>query len=210
MLAELHGRDRWLLIFDNAEDAEDLAHWLPAGSGHVLITSRAHRWGEIAAPIQVDVLDRSESIAILRDRVTGLSEADADRVAQVLGDLPLAVAQAAGYMVDTGMRDDEYISLIGARAAEILDQGQPPSYRPLSHDRSLAAVTRLAVDRLREEDPAASDLAQVCAFMAPEPIPVECLPARLRRCPGRWPGKQQIRWRGDRSWLGSGATHLPV
>ena len=173
VLAELHGRDRWLLIFDNAEDPEDLAHWLPAGSGHVLITSRAHRWGEIAAAIQVDVLDRSESVAILRDRVTGLSEADADRVAHALGDLPLAVAQAAGYMVDTGMRADEYISLIGARAAEILDQGEPSSYRPLSRDRSLAAVTRLAVDRLREEDPAASDLAQVCAFMAPEPIPVE-------------------------------------
>ena len=66
MLAELHGRDRWLLVFDNAEDPEDLAHWLPGGSGHVLITSRARRWEEIAVPIQVDVLDRSESVAILQ------------------------------------------------------------------------------------------------------------------------------------------------
>jgi tetratricopeptide (TPR) repeat protein len=168
VLAELHGRDRWLLVFDNAEDPEELAYWLPGGSGHVLITSRAHRWEEIAVPIQVDVLARSESIAMLRDRVTGLPEADADRIAQALGDLPLAVAQAAGYMADTGMPAGEYIRLLQARAAEILDQG-----RPLSYPRSLAAVTLLAVDRLGEEDAAASALVRLCALLAPEPIPAE-------------------------------------
>ena len=168
VLAELHGRDRWLLVFDNAEDPEDLAHWLPGGSGHVVITSRARRWEEIAVPIQVDVLARSESVAILRSRVTAMSEADADRLAEALGDLPLAVAQAAGYMIDTSMPAGEYISLLEARAAEILSHGRPSSY-----PRSLAAVTMLAVDRLGEEDPAASDLARLCAFLAPEPIPVE-------------------------------------
>ena len=36
----------------------------------------------------------------------------------------LAVAQAAGYMIDTGMPAREYISLLEARAAEILDHGE--------------------------------------------------------------------------------------
>jgi hypothetical protein len=71
-----------------------VAGWLPGG-GHVLITTRQHGWGEIAAPVEIDVLARPESIAFLTDRVTGLSEADADVLATELGDLPLALAQAA-------------------------------------------------------------------------------------------------------------------
>lgn len=48
-------------------------------------------------PVEVDVLSRPESVTLLRDRVPGLAEADADGLAAALGDLPLAVAQA-----DTG------------------------------------------------------------------------------------------------------------
>ena len=192
LLAELHGRDRWLLVFDNAEDPDDLAPWLPGGTGHVLITSRARRWGEIAVPIQVDVLDRSESIAVLRRRVLALSEADADRIAEAVGDLPLAISQAAGYMDDTGMGASEYTGLVGVRAAEILDQGRPSSY-----PRSLGAVTQLAVDRLRAEDPAAGDLARICAFLAPEPIPVEWFTRAAAELPSllRQEAADPVAWR---------------
>ena len=37
---ELRGRDRWLLVFDNAEDAREIGPLLPGGAGHVLITTR--------------------------------------------------------------------------------------------------------------------------------------------------------------------------
>ena len=43
VLAELRGRGRWLLVFDNAEGPGDITPWLPGGGGHVLITSREHR-----------------------------------------------------------------------------------------------------------------------------------------------------------------------
>ena len=168
VLAELRQRRRWLLVFDNASQPSDVADILPRGAGHVLITSRARRWAEVARPVEVDVLARAESIAILMNRVPGLSDADADQVAQALGDLPLALAQAAGYMADTGTPAREYLDLLTNRAAEILDQGQSTS-----HPRSLAAVTQLAFDRLRSDDAAAAELAGLCAFFAPEPIPAE-------------------------------------
>ena len=41
----------------------------------MLITSRARAWAEIAAPVEVDVLARAESVAILQDRVAGLGAA---------------------------------------------------------------------------------------------------------------------------------------
>ena len=71
VLAELRVRDRWLLVFDNATGPEDVADGLPAGAGHVLITSRARDWAEIAVPVEVDVLARAESVAILCNRVPG-------------------------------------------------------------------------------------------------------------------------------------------
>jgi hypothetical protein len=61
----------------------------------------------------VDVLARAESVAILQTRVTVLSGADADRLAAELGDLPLAIAQAAGFMADTGMAADEFLVCCG-------------------------------------------------------------------------------------------------
>ena len=167
-LNELRQRDRWLLVFDNAESPGDLAQWLPGGHGHVLITSRVRQWAEVAVPVEVDVLTRAESVAILRNRVPLLAETEAEKVAAALGDLPLGVAQAAGYMADTGTPAGVYVSVLETRAGQVLDRGQPSSYQ-----QSLAAVTELAFDRLARDDPASASLAGVCAFLAPDPVPLE-------------------------------------
>ena len=180
VLAELRERGRWLLVFDNAENPANVTPWLPGGSGHVLITSRERGWTEIAAPVEVDVLARPESVAILQARVTGLSESDADRLAAQLGDLPLAIAQAAGFMAETGMAAAQYLSLLRTRAGQVLAQGTPRSY-----PRSLAAATQLITDRLAAEDPAAAELAGLCAFLAPEPIPEELITGAAGELPGQ-------------------------
>ena len=181
VLGELRERGRWLLVFDNAENPADITGWLPGGGGHVLITSRERTWAEVAAPVEVDVLARDESVALLQDRIAGLGAADADRLADQLGDLPLAVAQAAGFMAETGMPAAEYLDLLRTQAGQLLDQAAPGS----SYPRSLAAATRLTADRLDRDDPAAAQLASVCAFLAPEPIPE----GLFTSAPGKLPGE---------------------
>ena len=178
VMAELRGLDRWLLIFDNAESPEDLAGWLPGASGHVLITSRVPGWVEVAVPVEVDVLARAESVMILQERVPELTPAEADQVAEALGDLPLAVVQAANFMADTGVPVGEYMGFLSARAAEILDKGRPSSY-----PESLAAVTQLAFDDLRGNNPAAAELIAICAFLAPELVYPNWFTAQRRSCP---------------------------
>jgi Domain of unknown function (DUF4062)/NB-ARC domain len=192
VLAELRQRGRWLLVFDNAETPADLAGWLPGGAGHVLITSRERVWAEIAAPVEVDVLARAESVAMLQDRVTGLGAADADRLADQLGDLALAVAQAAGFMAETGMPAAVYLDLLRTRAGTLLNQTAPGS----SYPRSLAAATRLAADRLDGDDPAAAQLAKVCAFLAPEPVPEDLFTS----APGELPGELAARAADPLAW----------
>jgi hypothetical protein len=192
VLAGLHQRGRWLLVFDNAENPAAIRPWLPGGVGHVLITSRARAWAEIAAPVEVDVLARGESVAVLRGRMAGLGAAEADRLAAQLGDLPLAVAQAAGFMAETGMPAAVYLELLRTQAGKLLDQAALGS----SYPRSLAAATRLAADRLDDDDPAAARLASLCAFLAPEPVPEDLFTS----APGELPAELAARAADPLGW----------
>jgi transcriptional regulator with XRE-family HTH domain len=191
VLAELRHRGRWLLIFDNAEAPVDVASWLPGDGGHVLITSRERGWDEIATPVEVDVLTRAESIEMLRRRVRRLAEADADRLAAELGHLPLAIAQAAGFMADTGIPASQYLDLLQTRSGQLLDQGEPGSY-----PQSLAAATVVITARLFDQDPAAAELASLCAFLAPEPIPEDLFTTAA----GLLPGELAIRAADPLAW----------
>ena len=179
-MAALRARGSWLLVFDNAETPMDLAPWLPGGSsGHVLITTRTSGWSEVAAtPVEIDVFARAESVAILCERVRGLPEEDAGRLAEELGDLPLGIAQAAAYLADSGMPAAEYLNLVQTRAMHILDQGPVMSY-----PTSLAGATQLTMEQLASEDSGASMLAGVCAFLAPEPIPLALFTAAAGQLP---------------------------
>jgi tetratricopeptide (TPR) repeat protein len=167
LLGVLRERDRWLLIFDNAEEPAVLTPYLPGCSGHVMITSRDPDWRELATPVGMDVFERSESITLLRRRVPQLTESEAGQVAKALGDLPLALAQAASLLADTAIDVQGYLTLLANRTAELLAQGASATY-PVS----LAASAQIALDRLVGQCPAALQLLILAAYLAPEPIPL--------------------------------------
>ncbi|MGR6963211.1 FxSxx-COOH system tetratricopeptide repeat protein [Geodermatophilus sp. URMC 61] len=169
LLAELRGRDRWLLVFDNAERPADIAAYRPGGTGHVLITSRNPGWGALGGRLEVDVLARSETIALLRARIPDMSEELADMLAAELGDLPLAAAQAAGYLEQTDLPPADYLRRFCTRRAGLLARGEVVGYRG-----RVDTTWALSFERLQGEDPAAVQLLELAAFLAPDPIPL-CL-----------------------------------
>jgi tetratricopeptide (TPR) repeat protein len=157
----------WLLIFDNADQPEDINEIIPRGPGDVLITSRNHRWESVVDVVSVDVFTRSESTDFLAKRVPkGIKESEADRLAEELGDLPLALEQAGALQAETGMSVDEYLRLLKEQTSQIMAEGQSPEY-----PRSMTAAWRLSVSTLDRQLPQAMDLLRCCAFMGAEPIP---------------------------------------
>jgi tetratricopeptide (TPR) repeat protein len=157
---------RWLLVFDSAESPETVRPFFPAnGPGEILITSRNPDWAGIARPLEVTVFTRDESKELLRRRGPEIDDEEADRLADILGDLPLAIEQAAAWRAETGMPVSEYLRLFEEKVAEILDTSAPVGY-----DVSVAAAWNVSFDELRTRNPAAHQLLQVCAFFAPEPI----------------------------------------
>ncbi len=159
--------DNWLLVFDNAEDVEAVRNYFPTnGPGKVIVTSRNRAWERVATPLPVNVFEREESIELLQRRSPDLSAEDADRLAEALGDLPLAVEQAGAWRAVTGMLVDEYLDLLAQRSPEILELDPAPDY-PVS----VAAAWDISLERIQQNNPGARQLLDICASMAPEPIP---------------------------------------
>ena len=171
---ELAGRERWLLVFDNAEDPRALAPLLPHGPGRVLITSRNPGWHSVACPVRVREFQRTESVTLLRTLAPALTDADANQVAHALGDLPLAVEQAGALLRDTGLGVDVYLRLLRERAAELLAHDGDGRY-PVS----VAASWTVAFHRLAADDSDALDLLTLVAWFGPEPVPLTLLSDHL-------------------------------
>ncbi|MEV0969034.1 FxSxx-COOH system tetratricopeptide repeat protein [Microtetraspora glauca] len=161
---------RWLLIFDNAGDPEELTGYFPGGTGHVLVTSRNQSWSRVAAPLEVDVFSQEESLEHLSRRVPGLAESDALDVADALGYLPLAVEQAAAWLAETGMPAATFLEQLRTESARVLSLGQPADY-----PHPVAATWNLSLAKLRETSPASVRLLELCAFFAAEPISMQLL-----------------------------------
>jgi tetratricopeptide (TPR) repeat protein len=167
----LAGGDReWLLVYDNADDPARLTPLVPTTGGHVIVTTRNEEWSTIGIAIEVDVFRREESIQLLTKR-TGdqdgsptITEEEADDLADKLGDLPLALEQAAAWYLATRMPIREYIELLDDRI-ELLNEGKPPGY-PLT----VAAFVAVAMEKLRGIDEAIAQLFALFAFLGGEGI----------------------------------------
>lgn len=157
----------WLLIFDNADNPDQVSEYLPTGGpGRILVTSRNSQWLSIARPLEVKVFERQESVQLLKRRGPDLTDEDASRLADALGDLPLAIAQAAAWRAETGMPANEYLELLKDKQLELLD-----ATTSLDYPTSVAAAWNLSLDELQQRNPAALSILQTCAFFAPEPVP---------------------------------------
>jgi hypothetical protein len=167
----LREQSGWLIIFDNAPNPAAVAEFLPmAGGGHVLVTSRDPAWHGIADPLSVDLLPQDEAVRLLVHRSGDRDERAGALLAKALDRLPLALEQAAAYAAQQHLSLAGYLKLFDQQRAKLLALG-----KPLAYHGTVDATFMLALDRLREVDPAAVRLAELCALLAPDEIPLPLL-----------------------------------
>ena len=110
-----------LVVFDNVERVEDLLGVVPRGVGlRVVATTRSRRGWRAQGWERVDVgvFPRAESIAYLLDTAGSQDAEAADAVAGRLGDLPLAVAQAAATASNEGWTLRRYLERLEKYSSE--------------------------------------------------------------------------------------------
>jgi TIR domain len=113
---ELLRRERWLLVFDNASEAKEVLPLVPGGQGRIAITSRNPAWPFVPI-VDLRPLTRSASVTLLLAGTGQNDRGAADALAAELGDLPLALEQAAAYIKERGTALSQYLADFRARRA---------------------------------------------------------------------------------------------
>jgi tetratricopeptide (TPR) repeat protein len=166
---KLNERDDWLLVFDNAAGVEDVKNYLPQDrTGHVLVTSRNPNWESIARPFPLKPMKRVDSVQFLMHR-TGMSKPDTSvgMLAQALGDLPLAMEQAAACIERTRIDFNGYLKRFETHWAELLGEVKTAGEYP----DSVEMTWEISFRQLKEESPESADLLNLLSFLGPDAIP---------------------------------------
>ena len=150
-----------LLIYDNAIDAASLKPYLPpGGAARVLVTSNAHAWRGVAAPVEIRLWPKEIGADYLIARTGRENErGGAQTLSEALGGLPLAHEQAAAYCERLDVSLAEYARRLEATPTKLLDaeRDAPAEY----HDRLTVAKTfALAIDEAARLHPGAEPVSR--------------------------------------------------
>ena len=125
-----------LIVFDNVEDINHLTKLVPRGDGLRVVVTTTNDCGwknQSWESIKVGVFSREDSIKCLL-RITDSKDREAaDAVAQKLGDLPLAIAQAGATACAEDFTLDEYLTCLDDYSSRA-GHGNNEIIRPIDGD----------------------------------------------------------------------------
>ncbi|KAJ5661492.1 uncharacterized protein N7477_009108 [Penicillium maclennaniae] len=191
-------RGKWLLILDNVDDdgflrqplatvqqglkigqtnaaTKPLLEYLPRSpNGSIIITSRSQ---EVALKIvdhqdvlKIEPMNRSEALELLQ-RKLGLPEETPDilKLVEELEFMPLAIIQAAGYIVHRAplCSVSQYLEMFrksDREATKLLDYGAGHLYRDWEAKSSILVTWQISFDHIRRIRPSAADLLSLMSF----------------------------------------------
>lgn len=179
----LRRHSNWLLILDNVEDLPLLKRFvLQDGQGAILLTTRRRVTEPMAQALELEHLPENEALLFLLKRTKVLSlnqsmeeasEQDieaARTITRLLGNLPLAIDQAAAYMLETPCSFSDYIALFQQYRGQLL-QRRIGEHMPTDHPLSVTGTFILNFQQVGQRNPAAGELLRLFAFLAPDAIP---------------------------------------
>ncbi|WP_460365584.1 tetratricopeptide repeat protein [Actinocorallia lasiicapitis] len=185
-------RRQWLIVLDDIQDPEDVAAWWPPAdaSGRVLATTRRRDSTLIGAGrrlVPIDVFTPAEARTYLTERLTSdhytpdpaaapapdpdPAGGELEGLAADLGWLPLALAQAAAYLIDAGITVLAYRALLADRTRTLAELA--PDSLPDNHPAIVAATWSLSIDRATTLRPVgmARPLLELLSVLDPNGIP---------------------------------------
>ncbi|MBL3803025.1 tetratricopeptide repeat protein [Streptomyces sp. BRB081] len=177
---------RWLVVLDDLADPADLRGlWPPASPrGRTLVTTRrrdAALTGAGRRLVHVGLFMPWEAAAYLTEVLAAHDHTEPaeqiNALAADLGHLPLALAQAAAYLVDAELACADYRELFADRMRKLADLLPESSSLPDDQAVTVAATWSLSIERADQLRPAglARPMIQLAAMLDPNGIPATVL-----------------------------------
>ena len=110
-----------LFVFDNVENPDDLRDLIPDGAGvRTLVTTPRHfDWDGLGwLRLAVGAFDREQSVSLLCERTGDTHREAADRIADALDDVPVAITQAAATAQQGGYSLSGYLDRLSRHPLE--------------------------------------------------------------------------------------------
>ena len=158
LLVQLRSSDEAarLFVFDNVENPDDLRDLIPEGAGvRTLITTPRHLdWdGPGCLRLTVGAFEREQSISLLCEHTGNTHRETADRIADALGDLPVAVAQAAATAKGGGYALSGYLDRLSHHPLESTMSRLEGANYPDAVGIALLMAYEQVLEQLRTEHP---------------------------------------------------------
>ncbi|KAL6713032.1 hypothetical protein ACLMJK_009428 [Lecanora helva] len=186
-LKDLQGKKSWLIVLDNVteETTTILRDVLlrEENKGRLLITTRRATfvdifiaWG-ISSQLALQPLATDDAVAMLsagarleQKKRSETSYIDAERLVRSVGNLPLAIDQAASYMRENGSEPQEVLNIYKSdEISEILSWENDLSQY---EEKSVVATFTPALNKIQQSVPDALILLRIFCFCDPENIPI--------------------------------------
>ncbi|KAL9029146.1 MAG: hypothetical protein Q9196_002582 [Gyalolechia fulgens] len=164
----------WLLVFDNVRDMKSIERYIPASdTGSIIITTQLR---DVELPgsfcFAVEGLSESDGSRLLRSIIDPMSidgprtDSDglANSISQLVGGLPLAIAQIGGYIKRSQISCKEFIAIFRRRKKNWISRRAAAAS---TYDKTLQTVFDIALEPLNQD---ARDLINSIAFMNPQDI----------------------------------------
>mgnify|MGYP000868438529 FL=1 len=144
-----------LFIFDNVENLDDLKDLTPEGKGvRVIITTTRHLdWDSLGwHPITVGVFERDQSITLLCERTGDTNRDAANQIASTLGDLPVAITQAATTARNLRSTLTEYLRSLNSLPLADTISKQEGEYYPERISTVLWLACKATIDSIKKKN----------------------------------------------------------
>ena len=145
-----------LFIFDNVENPDDLRDLIPEGAGvRTLVTTPRHfDWDGLGwLRLAVGAFDREQSVSLLCEHTGDTHREAADRIADALGDVPLAIAQAAATAQQGGYALSGYLDRLSHHPLESSMSHLEGANYPDAVGIALLMAYEQVLEQLRTEHP---------------------------------------------------------
>ncbi|WP_199440523.1 NB-ARC domain-containing protein [Umezawaea beigongshangensis] len=178
---------RWLVVLDDVRAPNHLRGlWPPPHpTGRVVVTSRSRHHALVAnrTLVDVDVFTPEQSFAYLDAVLPGQDPDQLRGLAEDLGHLPLALAQAAAHVADRLLTCADYRERLADRRRSLVDLLPEDDALPDEHTASVAATWSMSVELADAMRPVglARPLLELASVLDPNGVPLAVLTAPAAR-----------------------------